>query len=738
MIKETKKKATLMKKRKIAIIAVALVIAILLGVYALAARFLKPTYTYYDSDGTLYYVKYKDGAYGMYTEDGVLLGRDGEYGYFVTSFGSLIEINPETGATLSQIILDAPADGESATTATNPENVRILVFPYLDVAQILKLEVSNAEGNYSIIRIDEDGKLSASGDLILKDGPNVSLDPEKIPSLYSGARYTVATQKVIDPIKDEKGEYSEYGLVSETRVNDEGEEYLYTPATYKLTATDGKVHKMIIGDMLVSGNGYYAQYINVDADGNETKRDTVYVLQPTTTQSLLAPIEDFVKPVLTYPMTITNYFDVENFSLVRKDGADYDEIVNFSYIDIADRENTVEALFPYAFGKELDGYRPSSEVIDILLQAMYEPTSPRVEKVVITDRNYYKTLSEYGFYTPYTDDKGETDYTISADYIITFDFDATDENGNVIGTVNNMVLLCKNENGNYYAYTVICDVKGSGDDRELEVLYSYDTILELDGTEFSFLEYDKYKWISRNYFEINIAFCDKITLYTKDYSATFDLDNSASDISTSKSDRLTINATSSDGKSKQTFGSLVFRDISGYDWVVTSTTVSVTLNGASQKIVSSYYANNAMGAQARCLEGYVVAADGSHVYVTADTVKINRPDGRVEEYLRYDTDNFRKFFLSLTNASIVDSYDLTKEEEDALVADPSKHILTMTMTDTDGKTITYEFYKLTARKAYIRVNGNGGFYVLPVRVEKFISDAQRFFNNQIIDPLAKN
>ena len=81
---------------------------------------------------------------------------------------------------------------------------------------------------------------------------------------------------------------------------------------------------------------------------------------------------------------------------------------------------------------------------------------------------------------------------------------------------------------------------------------------------------------------------------------------------------------------------------------------------------------------------------------------------------------------------------MSEEDEAALVNDPSKLLLTLNMTDTNGKTIEYKFYSLTARKAYITVNGNGGFYVTPGRVQKFISDTQRFFNNEMIDPTAKS
>ena len=187
-------------------------------------------------------------------------------------------------------------------------------------------------------------------------------------------------------------------------------------------------------------------------------------------------------------------------------------------------------------------------------------------------------------------------------------------------------------------------------------MYSYDLILELDGDDFEFLNYDRYKWISRYYFELNIAYCDKFTLTAPDYSATFDLDNSASDNSTmTKSDRLTVSATDSLGNTKKTFGGLSFKDKSGYDWVITGTSVTVYQNGEAKRIVTSYYDHNAMGQQVLCLKGYIEAQDHSKIYVTADTVKINRPDGSVEEYVRYDTELFRKYFQTFLNATIVDS-----------------------------------------------------------------------------------
>ena len=41
-------------------------------------------------------------------------------------------------------------------------------------------------------------------------------------------------------------------------------------------------------------------------------------------------------------------------------------------------------------------------------------------------------------------------------------------------------------------------------------------------------------------------------------------------------------------------------------------------------------------------------------------------------------------------------------------------------------------------KVYLTVNDVGGFYILSNRVDKFVSDAQKFFDFELIDPTAKN
>ena len=130
---------------------------------------------------------------------------------------------------------------------------------------------------------------------------------------------------------------------------------------------------------------------------------------------------------------------------------------------------------------------------------------------------------------------------------------------------------------------------------------------------------------------------------------------------------------------------------------------------------------------------------GATAYATANNVTIIAPGGE-ENYVRYSTNLFRLLYQSLYYTEIVNSYEVSGEEEAALT-DESNLLMRMTIhtEDRDGtkNSNVYSFYRISARKAYITINGNGGFYVQADRIEKILSDVEKFFNYQPIDPLAK-
>lgn len=744
------KKATLMKRRTIAIVASVIAVALLAVALILVLDYVNATSVEDPADGTVYFIRKKDGIYRLYdTDKKTVMTSEEETGYYVTHADTLIEVDEETGE--YEIIAVVDTEGNEQVGF----NQRLLMFPHIEKAKILQLDVYNDSGSFTFVRYNsETGKVDSSGSFIIKGSPQVSFDEELFASLYVSAGYTLTTRKIEDPIKDENGEFSEYGLIPERRVreitdengefvlNADGsyqyEEYDYTPAYYVLTDISGNKYKVIIGDLMVTGGGYYVQYVDMSGDA-EVKRDAVYVLSSDISESLLAPVEDFVTPQLTYPMSLNNYFDVEKFYIFAKNGNSIGDtpIVGFSYIDLSERENTIRASEPYVFldGVGLDGYMASSDNIDKCLQGLYSPSFVGVTKLSPTIEDFVK----YGLaIEDGVDENGEKKYQILSERIITFNFDITDDDGNYVETIRQFIYVSAlTENNTRYAFTEVYEVKSDGKVGS-EPIYDYDMIVEVNAHSLEFLNWDGYAWINSGYVNLNIAFCDKIKLTAPGYSATFELDNTASDSTESiSSTNLKVHATDSNGNDKVTFSQMNVIDESGNIWNITGTDITCySSSGTSLTIKTAYYAYNTMGTQVRVISGYIQGADGSKVYVSADEVRVVTGNGE-NTYLRYDTSLFRQFYKTLLYASISDSYNVTDAEEANIVTD-EKLLLTMEITDSTGTTKVYKFYKLTSRKAYITVNGNGGFYVLNNRVEKFISDAQRFFANEMIDATAKN
>ena len=744
------KRTTLLKRRKIAIIVTAIAVAVLAVALYFVWDFVKSVKVEDPADGSIYYIREKDDVYALYDKDKkTVMPTDEEFGYYITHADTLIDVDSETGE--YEIIAVVDTEGNEVIGF----NQRLLMFPHTEKKYIRQLDVYNQNGSFTFVRMNPDtGKIDDSADFIIKSSPLTVYDQELFASLYVSAGYTLTTRKIQDPIKDDNGEFSEYGLVAERRVReitDENgefvldsqggytyEEYDYVPAYYVLTDTSGNKHKVIVGDKMVTGGGYYVQYVDMSGE-TEVKRDAVYVLSADIGDTLLAPVEDFVTPSITYPMTMNTYFDVEKFVVLKKDTTaenDYKAVVGFDYIDLAVRENTMEVNIPYVFLKdfELAGYMASNDNINACLQALYQPSFVEVKKLspTIDDLVKYGIAFEDG-----VDEEGEKKYDLLPEYSISFNYDALDDKGNVIETINNFIYIsAPNEAGNYYVYTDIYSTKDSGAQKEL--MYSLDMVVEVAGHSLEFLNWDRYDWINASYVNLNIAYCDKITIndHTTGYNATFDLDNSASDMTENvNSSDLIIHATDSNGNETTTFAKLEVTDESGNRWVITATEIKCYSSvGNELKIKSAYYDYNVMGKQVRVNSGEIKCGDGRRVTVNANTIEIRGTENTT--IVRYDTSLFRSFYQTLLYASISDSYVVTDEEEAAIVTDENL-LLTMTVNDTEGNEFVYRYYRLTSRKAYITVNGNGGFYVLTNRVEKFVSDAQRFFAYELIDATAK-
>lgn len=749
---EQKKRMTTMKRRKITIIAAAILVAIMSVALVFVMDYVKTTTVIDPADNAEYFIRYKDKAYGLYYSDKkTKLPTDSQYGYYVTKAQTLIEVDAETGAyTIQAVLEDLSTEGNEKLDY----GFRRLLFPHIEKANIRSIEVHNETGAYTFARINENGEISNNGSFGIVGSSATLFNEELFTFLHVSAGYTISSQKIQSPIKDANGQFTEYGLApiaNRERVLEDGtkETYDYEPAYYVLTDTSGNKYKVIIGDRLVTGGGFYAQYVDM-SDGKETPRDAVYVLSTDIESSLLAPIEDYVTPLISYPMTMNTYFDVEDFTVLKRDenkaGDDkYDEIVSFTYVDMADRENSLQSNIPYVFNTNstspaaaLDGYQASSNNISEVLAAIYEPSYAGVYKFAPDDEDFVKAglsrvvVDENG--EPVLDKDGKKTYDPCHKYAISFKYDILDDNGKFVETIAQMILVSeKNENGNYYVFTAVYSPADKETGKKTEYMFDYNMIVEVEGHTLNFLEWDSYDWINSNYINFNIAYVDSIKLESSGYNAEFKLDNSLSDQSTQiNSNLIQIMGSDSNGKSTTTFTQKIVTDVNGVIWIITSNEIKAYNSmGTELSITSSRYEHNKLGTQVRVDTGGIKDKNGDVVYVEADHVKVVHPNGTTDMICRFDTGLFRNFYKTLIAATIIDSYPTTDAEREEILAQTP--LLTLTVKTNDGKEYVYRFYEITTRKAYITVNGNGGFYVSPNRVQKFITDAQRFFDLELID-----
>ena len=746
------KKQTLIKRRRNAIIAAAIAIVVLAIALAVVMDFSRTLEIQDPVDGSSYYIRYVDKQYRLFDADKKTQMPTeviSNYSYYVMNSGTLVEIDGTSGA-YDIIPVDMPTEGNEQIEYFT----RYLMFPHIQRASLKSIDVYNSKGQYTFCRYDEKDN---SSKFIIKGSPQVQYDAQIFANLVVNAGYTISNAKIADPIVDANGDLTEYGLADAVRpLYDEttGEPvmlydeqgapvkdadgnhvqatYEYTPAYYVVTDIQGNQHKVIIGDLLPDGSGYYAQYVDMSGE-TEKKREAVYVVGTSYGSTVLAKLESYVTPLLTQPMSLNNYFDVEDFFIFNKNKkTDKLEVsIGFSFSDIADRENTILAGEPYVFvDRNLDGYKINVDKANECLQSLYEPAFGGVVKVAPD----WEDLVEYGLAAPDgVDEKGEQLYTLDGDKVISFQFDHSEE-GSAAEPVYYVIYFSDfNENGNRYAYTQMHEVTAAGNIGDL--LYTFDMVVEVEDHTLNFLEWGYSDWIYNNYFQLNIAFCDKIEVISRDYWASFELDNSKSNMKDQiSSANLSITGKDSKGNSTTTFSGLSVVDNNGNIWTITSKNVRChTPEGEELRLKIADYAINAIGNDVKILTTYIQAKDGSKVYVTANEVRVEAlsPD-KSATYVRYDTDNFRMFYQTLLASRIANSYELSDEEEAALLADESKHMLTIKVTDSEGTETVYSFYSLTSRKAYITVNGDGGFYVQSDRMERMISEVQKFFANEKI------
>lgn len=550
---------TMLKKQRTAIIITAVAIALLVAALLAVMYFIK-IYQFPDLDGTEYDIKQINGIYELCHKNGEIVHKT-EEGYYQTDAGTLVTIDPNTGAYSIYAVVDTFATEQeyyknvllfagmtyNASSQTDPSKV----VQSLEIHNGITDENGKSVGDFTFVRTDKGNNYK------IKGYEEISFDIEKFASLIFSCGQPMANMKLESPKKLSDGsiDLSEYGLVAEertkTETDDAGEEiekkYPYTPGYYIITAKNGDWHKIIVGDKTVTGEGRYALYAGgetFDKSGKKTvweKRNTVYVIN--NTQNALGysgiedlffgRVEDLVVPTIVYPMASNTYFNVYDFIVYKdidlnkvyemlkdkygdpdniEDGSIDEEEFNKFYDEAFAANSTKMCHFSYQDMSERNGrlntYRPY--VSEMEYTGGYHINSDNVDKVIYAmyDTDFTRVVK----LNPDDDDMtrcglGENDIHDAISYY----FKTKDSSGKDVYIENYVQVSKKQENGVFYAYSS-----------------TYDMIVEVSESSFGFLEWEEIEWYDTNYVQMDLSFVTDIKFESPKFSTHFTVDDSAS------------------------------------------------------------------------------------------------------------------------------------------------------------------------------------------------------------------
>lgn len=719
-----KKKPTLKRQKALLFSSVALALTLIAGLFVVM-YFVNRT-SLKDVDDTVYKIIRKNGVYVLCDQNEKLMPMTEDGKYYTTAAGSQIKLDASSG----NASIYAYVDVAGREVLGNLVLARILAFPQIERSNIASIEVHNSSGSYTIGEVyrDNDGDgVKERGFCIknIKGHEYTELNPEKLASLIVSCGYVLAIDK-IDPVRNEDGSvrYSEYGLAGGTRDDEHGEPYEYSPAWYKLTDTNGNEYEVRVGDATVSGTKYYVQYINPD----DPETPYIYTVSPDIQNTVLRSVEALVTPRITYPSSLSTYFDVRRFSIKR---ANSDVVVSFSFVPLNQRLGTQLASVPYIFhNEEFKVFKASSDNIDAALQSFATMKISEVIKLAPGDREMF----EYGLADP--------------ECIIYFDFVVSTTQGK--DTVPTWLYISKmTEDGNYYVYSEL-----------------YGMIVKIDRQYMPYVEWEPLDWLDKNAYNINLACTNDITLIKDGEKIFFDIDNS--DSPQYNLSALTKNSyTRDDGDKTKTTYHLVKRDgkyavasgsENGEEPAVFARNVKYRLtedgklNLIRDTTTTALDLNDGkMGTCTLYVTGYDKDLDAVlYIFVDRDTGvwgkvvrNLSSADTRATGKLNSETAKnlvisyFRRYFQVILYASIEGECPLSEQEMAALRAKPDSEADLMMIINTEEGPYTFRFYRYTNQRSYVTINGVGTLYVLNTRVDKLFNDALKILNGEDVNPIGK-
>lgn len=539
---ERVKRSNMLRKQRIAAIAIAATILLLIAALAVVL-YVVDIYSFEDVNGDEYVLKRIDGVYALCYKNGEVCGTVDFQNKkcYLTSIGTIVLVDGESGKATIKVVPET--DG----TEIQYYDYYVSLFNPMtydenkvkEASQIIEsIEVHNEFGSYKFVR-------NENYDFVIEGHETAPYSTLSFAQFASTCGSAVASKRLENPVRLQNGkiDYAEYGLASDMRVKSEKDangnditvEYEYIPAYYTITAKNGDYHKILVGDVAVTGDGYYAKYEGGQVNGKDVAaRDTVYVLTITTIalsdgfnghELLMGKIENFISPQIVYQMGLTEYFNVKDFriykdidytaiysALAEKFGPDdtsskefaeeYErlfleyskKVCDFSFYEMSERQGSMNAYIPYISNLEYAaGYYLNADNVDIMLSGFYETEFLEVVKLSPSEEE----LNDCGLINP--------------EFVIAFYFKTQNEKGETVYVENYVEISERHAGGVYYAYSS-----------------AYDMIVAISESSFAFLEWDETYWYDESYIQLSISNIESILIESPAFSTKLELEDSAS------------------------------------------------------------------------------------------------------------------------------------------------------------------------------------------------------------------
>ena len=330
------------------------------------------------------------------------------------------------------------------TTNGTSSSGRFYMFPAIDVNDIAEVSITNEYGTFGFYYDSSDGEYYITG---YKGTP---YNKTAFSTTLAAARNPLSMERIaVDP-----EDLSVYGLDGNGN------------ASYVISDKKGSTYEVLVGDMLVTGGGYYCMIKGGDG---------VYALD-TSTGAFFATPETFVTPLLAFPVSENDYYMAEEFTL-KKDG---EVFISCSFMSEAERKETASTSTYKML--EPANYVPSNTNYNAVLQKFISLTGTEVLK--------------FGPYGETMNSLDLVEYNLAnPKYEIYYRYKGVD---------NYVYVSEQNEDGSYYAYSLL-----------------FNLIARVDAETFGFLQEDFLWYVDKPIFQRNIVDVASIRIEGNGVDETF-------------------------------------------------------------------------------------------------------------------------------------------------------------------------------------------------------------------------